>query len=90
MLCSNPRLAVSAGRQQSKADLVRLQSERHTQALQLSYQFRLESIARQDTIEWLEWISATSGSLQGFIDRIKAGDAYLESAVLELRTEMGI
>ena len=90
MLCSNPRLAVSAGRQQLKADLVRLQSERSSEALQRSYQFRLESISHQDTIEWLEWISATSGSLQGLIDRIKAGDAYAESVVLELRTEMGL
>ena len=78
---STSRLAVSAGRQQhSKAELVRLQNER----------FRLESLSRTDTIDWMEWISETPGSFQGLIDRIKEGDAYLEAGVLELRTEMGL
>ena len=78
---STSRLAVSAGRQQhSKAELVRLQNER----------FRLESLSRTDTIDWLQWISEPPGSFQGLIDRIKAGDAYLEAGVLETRTEMGL
>ena len=81
MICSTPQSAVSAVRQQhSKAELARLQNER----------FRLESLSRKDTIAWMQWISAKSGSLQDLIDRINAGDAYLEAGVLELRTEMGL
>ena len=81
MICSTPQSAVSAVRQQhSKAELARLQNER----------FRLESLSRKDTIAWLQWVSASPGSLQDLIDRINAGDAYLEAEVLELRTEVGL
>ena len=97
MICSTPQSAVSAVRQQhSKAELVRLQDERFRKEswervdLLVSLPFRLESIAHEDTIDWLQWVSASPGSLQGLIDRINAGDAYLEAGVLELRTEMGL
>ncbi len=90
MLRINSRPAISAGRQQSKTELVQLQAERFRQESHLSYKFRLESISHQGTIDWLQWISAKTGSLQHLIDRIKAGDAYLESQLLQLRTELGI
>ena len=81
MICSTPQSAVSAVRQQhSKAELARLQNER----------FRLESLSRKDTIAWLQWVSVSPGSFQDLIDRIKAGDTYLEAGVLEVRTEMGL
>ncbi len=90
MLRTNSRPAISAGRQQSKTDLVRLQAERCSREAQLSYQFRLQSLSHQGTLDWLEWLSLGTGSLQHSIDRIKGGDVYLESQLLQLRTELGV
>ena len=81
---------------QSKAELVRSQDERFREGsrkrvdLLVSLPFRLESVSYQDTIAWLQWVSASPGSLQDLIDRIEAGDPYLEAEVLEVRTEVGL
>ena len=96
MICSTSQSAVSEVRQQSKAELARLQNERFRKEsrkrvdLLISLPFRLESASHQDTIDWLQWVSVSPGSLQCLIDRIEAGDACLEAEVLELRTEVGL
>ncbi len=89
-MLTNSRPAISAGRQQLKTDLVRLQAERCSREAQLSYKFRLESLSHPGTIEWLQWLSGKTGNLQHSIDRIKGGDEYLESQLLQLRTELGL
>ena len=89
-LISKPALILGQS-QQSKDALLELQKERDpTAGLLISLPFRLQSISHKSAIDWLEWIAVSPGSYQDLIDRIEAGDAYLEAVVLEVRTEVGL
>ena len=76
------------------ADLRQLQDNRQQQktVLQPTLEFRLASIEIKDSADWLRWMypSGLPQQLEGWIERLEAGDDYLTSVVLQTRTELGL